>query len=115
MFIQATLCTTTMVYVGGLTSTSSCIFFVNPPYAPLGFWSLNSLFPEGYGGGGIFDFKAKFKWAILKIKAKVTLLQFFGHISISYGPISKMDAFWRSGSVGGGRRCLALWELPGIF
>ena len=35
------------------------------------------------GGGGIYNFKARFKWAILKIKAKMTLLQFFGHISLS--------------------------------
>ncbi len=40
-----------------------------------------------FGGGGIYNFKAKFKWVILKIKAKMTLLQFFGHISFNYGPI----------------------------
>ena len=37
----------------------------------------------------MYNFKAKFKWAILKIKAKMTLLRFFGLISLSYGPISK--------------------------
>ena len=60
------------------------------PYAPLEFWSSNSLLPEGFlGDGGIYNFKARFKWAILNIKAKITLLQFFGHISLSYGLISK--------------------------
>ncbi len=37
----------------------------------------------------MYNFKPRFKWAILKMKAKMTLLQFFGHISLSYGPISK--------------------------
>ncbi len=41
-------------------------------------------------GGGIYNFKARFKWAILKMKAKMTLLQYFGHISLSYGPISEI-------------------------
>ena len=38
----------------------------------------------------MYNFKARFKCAILKIKAKMTLLQFFGHISLGYGPISKL-------------------------
>ena len=33
------------------------------------------------GGGGIYNFKAEFNWAILKINLKVTLLQFSGLIS----------------------------------
>ncbi len=66
---------------------SSCASYV-------GFWSLNSLLPEGLDvWGGIYNFKAKFKCAILKIKTKMSLLQFFGHISLIRlynGPIAKM-------------------------
>ncbi len=43
-----------------------------------------------FGGVGIYNFKARFKGAILKIKAKMTLLQFLDHISLSYDPISEI-------------------------
>ena len=78
------------------------------------------------GGGGIYNFKARFKWAILKIKAKMTLHQFFwpylpkllSNFSSAYSsgpPLSiydLLDAFWRYWSVGG-RRFLALLEPKG--
>ena len=33
------------------------------------------------------NLRTKFKWAILKIEAKMTLLQFLGYISLNFGPI----------------------------
>ncbi len=56
--------------------------------APFGFFSSQTPVPTAISERWvIIDFKAEFEWAILKIKAKMTLLQFFGHIFLSYGPI----------------------------
>ena len=50
-------------------------------FSPVGYWFVIIWQPAPrrifFGGGGIYIFNAKFKWAILKIKAKITLLQFF--------------------------------------
>ena len=43
----------------------------------MGSTGINSLFPEGsWGEWGMYNFKAKFKSASLKIKAKITLVRF---------------------------------------
>ncbi len=59
-----------------------CSFGILVIKQPAPRWFLRGVF--------IYNFKARFKCLILKIKAKMTLLQFFGHIFLSYGPISKI-------------------------
>ncbi len=61
------------------------------PLAPLGIFPSGPLFPEHFlGGRGYINFKAIFKWAILKIEAKMILLHVFGHIPLKFGPILKI-------------------------
>ena len=81
-------------------------------------WACAEAIGYWHGSWSIIDLKCPpfFKWAISKIKAKMTSLHFFGHTSLNYDPISKiekqayslgpplsidgsLDAFWRSGSV----------------
>ncbi len=61
------------------------------PLAPLAIFGSQTPVPRGiFEGGGFMTFRAKFKGAILKMEAKMTLLQFFGHISLNFGPILKI-------------------------
>ncbi len=67
-----------------------CILLFKP-LAPLAIFGSQTPVPRGiFEGGGYMTSRTKFKWAILKIEAKMTLLQFFGHISLNFGPISKI-------------------------
>ncbi len=58
------------------------------PQSSMGSFVIFLELPVGFSEGrGYMNFTTKFQWAILKLEAKMTLLQFFGHISLNNGPI----------------------------